>query len=603
MTVGRSAALPSLGYLVPPRRAAEAGGHLVVIVRPELGGRAARFDFAVLPVSALLREWLAQAFACATGPSGTSRTVASAQSLWRAVRSWSAYLSTSAVVGQPRQLRAHHWQEWVVSVPIASRKTVVGSLRSVLRCAREVPDDFRSQMQRSLRSGRQPEKLPSYSAAEFARITTAAKSDLRRCVRRIRAGRAILAAWRAGELDPDRDRQRWQLGWLLDHIDRHDRVPRYRAGRQHNWVSDHGGSPALFGHLYPTHHDLAAAAVAMICLTGHNLSAVLSLTDQAHRPDGDAGGPRTALVEMIKLRRGRARAHMSVALSETGRPASGRIDVASPFGVYQLVREIGAPVRHRLGTDQLFCYYVPKKGQRFRPGLRVPAVGEWGRRCAALAEDGGVLDVDTRRLRMSWLQLHQRPVAQTEQTLANDYLARDRGDLAGYQRVVAEALAEQVTAARAYALMPVLTEDQTTRARADAADVAPEVGLAPGVLADLVEGRLDTVLAGCTDFFGGPHAAPGQACTASFLLCLSCPCARATPAHLPVIAATHDLLRERAQEMTPLRWAQRFAAPVTQLADILDRFPEPVVEHARAAITAEQHDLVLRLLNRSLDLR
>ncbi|MGW5569832.1 hypothetical protein ACWEVD_01410 [Nocardia thailandica] len=490
-----------------------------------------------------------------------------------------------------------------MSVPVASRRTVVGSMRSVIRCAREVPSEFRAQVQRSLRSGWQPEKLPSYSAAEFARITTAAKSDLRKCVRRVRAGRATLAAWRAGELDPDRDRQCWQLGWLLDHIDRYDTVPRYRNGARHNVVNDHGGSPVLFAHLYPTHHDLAAAAVAMICLTGHNLSAVLSLTDQAHRPDGDAGGPRTALVEMIKLRRGRGRAHMSVALSETGQSRGGRIDVASPFGVYELVHEICAPVRHRLGTDQLFCYYVPKKGQRFRPGLRHPAIGEWGRATAVPAAAGGVLEVDTRRLRMSWLQLHQRPVAQTGQTLANDYLARDRGNLADYQRVVAETLTEQVAAARAHTLMPVLTDDQIVRAHTDTADVAAEVELTPGVLADLVEGRLDTVLAGCTDYFGGPHTARGQGCTASFLLCLSCPCARATPAHLPVIAATHDLLRARAQEMTPLRWAQRFAGPVTQLADILGRFPKPVIEHARAAVTPEQRELVLRLLNRTLDLR
>ncbi|MBF6309293.1 hypothetical protein IU462_31055, partial [Nocardia farcinica] len=47
----------------------------------------------------------------------------------------------------------------------------------------------------------------------------------------------------------------------------------------------------------------------------------------------------------------------------------------------------------------------------------------------------------------------------------------------------------------------------------------------------------------------------------------------------------HDRLHDKAREMTPLRWAQRFAGPAAQLADILDRYPPVSVAAARSATT------------------
>ena len=70
-----------------------------------------------------------------------------------------------------------------------------------------------------------------------------------------------------------------------------------------------------------------------------------------------------------------------------------------------------------------------------------------------------------------------------------------------------------------------------------------------------------------------------------------------------MIVATHDRLREQDAAMTPLRWAQRFAGPVAQLADIMDRFPASVIEDARTQISTRQQHLVNQLLSRSLDLR
>lgn len=117
--------------------------------------------------------------------------------------------------------------------------------------------------------------------------------------------------------------------------------------------------------------------------------------------------------------------------------------------MYEIVRELTAPVRARSGSDLLFGYLGIKQGLAFRPELRETAVNKWSqsRQTVGDAPDTGggnadMLSIDTRRLRMTWLQIHQRPVAHTEQSLANDYLARNRGSLAEYQKVVADTLGE-----------------------------------------------------------------------------------------------------------------------------------------------------------------
>ena len=87
------------------------------------------------------------------------------------------------------------------------------------------------------------------------------------------------------------------------------------------------------------------------------------------------------------------------------------------------------------------------------------------------------------------------------------------------------------------------------------------------------------------------------------MLCLGCPCARALPRHLPVQALVHDRLAERRSQVTPLRWAQRFAAPHAQLTDILARQGEAAVADARKDATGADRAVVERFLSRELDLR
>ncbi|PZS22901.1 MAG: hypothetical protein DLM61_24990 [Pseudonocardiales bacterium] len=64
----------------------------------------------------------------------------------------------------------------------------------------------------------------------------------------------------------------------------------------------------------------------------------------------------------------------------------------------------------------------------------------------------------------------------------------------------------------------------------------------------------------------------------------------------------HDELERRKAAVTPLRWAQRFALPHAQLADLLGRAGAAAVADARPAVTAAERELVDRFLDRELDL-
>jgi len=598
-----------------------------VRVLPENGGPPADIDLMALPVSRELREWLAVAVLGATGPSGPRRSVTSALDLLSILKRFTRYLATlQRPPTRPDQLRRSHVDGFI----LAGGKWLhrdLGSLRSTLRFAPDLPTEFWARLAQAS-VPKSDDAVRSYSEAEFRRITHKAREQLRAAAGRIRHARSLLQSWRGGDIERS-DHARWELGWLLDHLDRHGDVPRLVDARGRavptTIVVRRGGPNTVFGGLHLSYADVTAAAVLLLCLTGQNLGAVDTATTNHHRPDAHAGGSATAVIELVKPRRGSRHAAMTVALQDTrvdgaqaGGSGSGRDDLVTPFGVYTLLIELARDTRRWLGTDRLFAFYNAKgkTGRGFRVGVPKQSLQLWGATTgldcdpptpgAQDAEDPAPprpLVIDARRLRLTWLEIHQRPVAQTEHTLANEYLARNRGNIAEYQQIVAGVLQQQVDGARAHRPMPALTSEDVERAAVDPQAVATAHGLTVARLQDLIAGRLDTVMAGCTDNLDSPHTEPGRPCTASFLLCLSCPCARATPAHLPVQVLVRDALLARRQQMTPLGWARRFGRAVAQLTDLLEPYGPTAVDDARQAATPADHDVVDRFLSTGLDLK
>ena len=622
---GRAAALPEPGQATP--RGVLADG---TTVRCFADGdtKAKDFDFACLPASPTLQRAFAQAFATRTAPGSTLRSMDSIGDAFRSVRRFTEYLATL-----PRPpvntsgLRPRHLDGFIIHLRADVRAAGLREdLRAVKTILRQL-DSWDAAMVAKLAepnppAARKKNGHTSYSRTEFHRITTAARNDLRSAARRIRGNRALLDQYRAGRFDDPSRRYE-----LLDYVERHADVPRRggefpsKAALRAPWVaaSGFGSTPEIirWAHLSPL--EVSAGAVLLAALTGQNPHTITKCVATHHRADGHVGGPGTAIVGMRKPRRGR-RADMDVALTDVPdwisvpddpTSISRRDELHTAFGVYALLRELTASSRRIQGTDRLMLGYCTN-GPHGR-GIRAQGaaggwVNPWSARHGLLADttagqSAGPLEVTLVRIRATYLELHQKPVAHKETTLINDYLGRNRGNLTQYRRVVADALDEQVARARVLPLLASLTATEITHARQDPTELASRLSLSHSDVRRLLNGRLDTVMNACVNNEHGPHGDPGQPCRASFMLCLSCPCARAMPRHLPVQLLVHDRLAERRQDMTPLTWATRFAFPHTQLSDLLARHDQNEIDAARAATTDAHRDLVEQFLRQELDIR
>lgn len=568
------------------------------------------FDFGGWPVSWQLQKAFADAFSARTRVGSRVRARESAKTLHHVFRSFGNYLGTLEFPPtRPAQLKRTHLDGWHLRRTYDPRQ--LGGLKSMLRHVEGLDAGFRDAVNGAGPSRNQAGVLSSYGPEENRRILRAARADVRAAAMRIRAGRELLANWRRGDLvhHPEQTQQR---GELLDYLDRHDDVPRYssRANPPKNWVARLGTVADHFAHLHLTSFDVGAFAVLLVGLTGQNPTTIAKATAEHHRPDGHAGGPPSAVVKLDKPRRGSGR-HMDVALTSVppwarhGMPdgdsvsrSGNTLDLHTPFGVYTLLVELAAPARVRLDTNALFAWWSGRggkgTGRGFRKCLDTFQVSHWSTQDRDLDVAGGVT---LTRLRLTFNELQQRPVAHTETTLANEYLVRNRGNLVEYQKVVAATLAEQVKKADTRARMQTLSAADVAEARNNPVAVAARYGMDTQTLERLLAGELNTVLGACVD-----DAEGDQVCTASFMLCLGCPCARATPAHLPLQVAVHDALLTFKAAMTPLRWATRFAESHYRLADLLDRAGETAVADARAAVTDTDADLVRHFLARDLDI-
>lgn len=617
--------MPPAGYTPAPRRAGPSS--LTVRYVPENPGELPReFDFSAWTVSPVLKEAFAAAFTERTRAGGRIRSGDSADRVYRHLRYFSVYLAELvSPPTSPDELTRAHLDGWYLPRNTDSGGPIVlADLKRTLRKVDGLSADFLDALNEpNPRRTRSPKA--SYSYAENQRILRAARSDVRAAADRINANRTLLARWRSGELGGEPEDVK-KVGELLDYIDTHHDVPRYEStGTQPKmWVSQLGTVREHLSMLHLTCAEAAAFAVLLVGLTGQNPSTIAKAPARHHRTDGDAGGVPVAVVSLDKPRR-QSRRHMDVPLTAVppwarrGVPddvaptddvdATGRSspDLNSPFGVYRLLIDLAASARAAADTDRLFVWWAGYGGggvgRGFHTKLYSELVKDWSQRHEIRADAGGeTVTVTLDRMRLTFNELQQRPVAHTEATLANDYLARNRGNLLEYQKVVAEALSEQVKKAHTRGTMQTLSADDIAEARRDPRAVALRYGMDAATLKRMLRGELDTVLNACVDNTNSPHSPAGEPCRASFMLCLSCPCARATPAHLPTQIAVHDEMLRRKELITPLRWAQRFSAVHSQLSDLLQRFGDPAIDDARASISSMHRQVAERFLDRELDI-
>ncbi|MFF2185090.1 hypothetical protein [Streptomyces sp. NPDC058155] len=587
-------------------------------------------------MSAGLREVLVAAFVKRVAPGAGLNSLHSIDHVYGALVKFDRYLT--ALQWPPREvqhLAPEHFDGFYKSrMHLACAPDERSELRLLLAEVDGLTDVMAGRVATALPGRhRKDTSKESYSRVEFKRIADAARSDLRAAARRIRANRELLRQFRDGELQAGDDHQLTLKLQLLDWADRFADVPRYvrtsgvAAGRSfpQRWIKPQFGSvKEVVSWLHLTMDEIAAGAVLLAAMTGENPEVIHKTPAAHHRADGYSGGPGTAIVDLRKLRRGRY-AYMNLALTdvpdwisipEEPEEVRARDELHTPFGLYVLLLELTARSRAMTGGKRLLIGYATNgasdggvKSGRLRPFpscLLVTRLSRaWSLPSDTLGKDDKPVPLVVRLdlLRLTYIELNQKPVAHTEKTAVTHYMLRNRGNVTEYRKVVAQVLASEVDKARTRGTVTVMSAQEVERSRLDPVTVAAELGLDPVTLKRMIAGELDTVLASCTDNKNSPHAPPGQPCPASFMLCLGCECARALPRHVPVQVLIHDRLLQRRDEMDVLRWAERFAGPHAQLADLLDQHDEATVTDGRLKVTESDRALADRFLNRELDLR
>ncbi|MGW7641593.1 hypothetical protein [Streptomyces decoyicus] len=592
------------------------------------------FDVSGLSLPEALREPLIAALAARTAPGAGLTSRHSFKKSYLALVAFDRYLTALEAVPQsaaeviPGHFDGFYDHRKAEGIQTASNE--LADLRLLLLRTAGISDALAGRLAGALPTRHEGEPAHSYSRAELKRIAQAARTALRSAESRIRGNREVLEHFRTGDLDVSADvhlRRRLQI---LDHLDRVGDVPRRmrKAGgviayAPETWVMSKGKLKDVVGWLYLTPEEIAAAAVLFGVMTGQNPEPILKMTAAHHRADGGIG-PGTAIVGLRKPRR-QSRAYMDLALTEVPDWISipeqpdqmpTRDILHTPFGLYVLIHDLTARARHFAGGNRLLTAYMASgggpgaaKGRGWRPirtdGALISKLGrDWNLPSDDVDEKGKPLPLRPLRLetlRMTYIELHQKPVAHTQRT-ATRYLVRNRGNVNEYRTVVAQALTAEVAKARARSKITMMTAEQVAQVQEDVDGAAAGMGLEPLVLKRMLAGELDTVLGACTDNNNGSYN-PGEPCRASFLLCLGCECARALPRHLPLQVVVHDRLAERHKQMSPLQWAERFAGPHAQLADLLDQADDTAVEDARKTAGPDEHKLADRLLNRELDIR
>ena len=457
-------------------------------------------------------------------------------------------------------------------------------------------------------------QMVAYKRDEMARIVMAARRVFRAAETRIGANVEALDRYRAGMEPADcvrvrfRDRE-WSHGEVLDHLSRTGRMPdsfkgvsRERTGplREALGIGEEGLSYRV--SLFPSVHEVYAAMILLVFAKGLNLSVMarLKVSDIGRLP-GPKPGRWIYQVDVDKPRRGSDR-YSSITFSG---PAAR---------VLQRTVAMGKPARDTLtelgfAEDPLFVACQLKSRSRHESGLFVTdwmdvqsAATAWHDRVEVCGADGEPLRVSLQRMRLSVQVIRGEAMGNSVDVSVKVYRGPDPQTHEQARPVVVQGLNDAVTDAKRRVATRV-SESETEAARTDPVALAARLGVTAEDVTALLEGRLDTATAACLDIMHSPHEIDeGGPCTATFLACVECPNAVATPDHIPRIVATYEALVVATRSSPAAVRERHYAHRVAAFDDLLRQVPEPEVRRARAAVTPADIEAVTQLLNRSLDI-
>lgn len=600
-----AAALPESGYSRPPRT----DEALRTVKFTDEGGETHSFALGDLTAHSGLLDELVAAVVSGSSAGGRWRTRSTVEAAVSMARQLALYLTAEyPQVCSIADISPEVWWAWRRSREESSRwPGAINLARCLLAESPKLPDTTRRALRAKASKPRQ--RLPendAYSRAEFTRIQTVAKAQIRKASTRIANNLKALNRFQETGTPgilviPGRTRESWTSGSLLDYLSRHAAMPSTHVARKavSMGVFDLQGVTNPAQALFPSILEIYCLMVLLTCERGFNLSVMNNLTVDSFTSSDPVGEESVHTVVVDKPRRGSKRYSTEILTGEAGKLWDTAVRITQPCR--EALQALGTP------SDRLLIAHRQKnmrEGGPFRSDWMFAGIGEHTMEpFGLLADDGSPLRVSLRRLRLSEQVLNQRARQNSDSVSEDVYRHRDSSapDIAA--ETIIEGQQDALDHAQATVSVRVLTAAEVTQARRDPEPVASKLGVSVVTLKLILAGQLDTPTCSCIDFRASPFAeGAGDPCPASFLACLACPNSVLTPAHLPRLVALRDALDNVATIVPENRWQLSYAEHYGRLTTLLrSNATAAEIAAARQSATDADRTLVEELLSRSLD--
>ncbi|MEB3065043.1 hypothetical protein [[Mycobacterium] zoologicum] len=500
------------------------------------------------------------------------------------------------------------WWAWRAAKESQSRwPGQVSLMRTVLSESPRLPETTRKAMRaKAVKPRKRLPENDSYSRDEFGRIRSAAKGQIRQALRRIRTNTEMLHQYREfGDVGDGITFKvggsRWSTGSLLEYLSRNGVLPsQYLANRVVlKGCFDLAGVSNPAQALFPSIREIYCLMVLLVCERGFNLSVMDNLAVTSFRASDGAGEDSVYTVNTDKPRRGTNRYSAEILAGEAGKLWENALALTEPCRT--ALAELGTP------SEKLLIAHRHKNrtgGGPFRQEWLTAGIGDhYMADAGLLADDGALLRVSLRRLRLSEQVLNQHARQNSESVSEDTYRSPDPTTAEGAAETIIDGQADAVAHAKATVAIRSLTAAEVTAAREDPEAVATQLGIPVPTLKLLLAGNLDTAITACTDFLNSPFAATaGEPCPASFFACFTCTNAVITPEHLPRLVTLLDALDNVATLVSPARWESDYQDHYARLQAILDQnATKAEIDDARRHASDVDREVVTALLGRNLD--
>lgn len=521
-----------------------------------------------LPGAERLRSDLLAGMIELNGPRGRWRSIYTVQTGYQLISSFLRWLDTNGY--EPKSVAdvdVAIWNSWVLhhgGSMTPGGSIAVRVVRAVLTHAPGRSQALVEAMARRVWSPSTPLR-ESYDEATYRRIRRLARKTVHTAAQRISANYELLLDHRKGlGLRPDAQAR---ADALIEVFETGDVSTTKSYQALDAYVGKRRQLRLLQRSLFLTPQEAWAAAVLLATDAGWNSSVIHRLV----LPDNSVGAgedARVYTVTLYKPRRGVQQYSTTTVLStsDVGRALTWIISATEPARA--VLQHQGNP------TDRLIVYgnrtnYSPQA--RFRFG--VPKQLRESQKEALPPE---LYEVSLQKLRRTRQVLFDRtPTQNSRKTHLDTYVRNDRATHERARDVIETGLNDALSHAETVVKLRILAEDQVDD--------------------DIRSGNSDTVVAACTDY--EHHPATGDRCTESFLACLGCSNAIATPRHLTRLTLLHEALLELSSALDPTEWRERWETHFLRLNRLFESHTSEAERNtARASATGADREIITRLL-------